>query len=413
MANDFNTLKDAPGVVARAAAKMLHDELQFCKSIAKAEKSDYDGKNGYSAGDTIYISKPARFVPQTTFDITSSKQDIKEEKVPLTLDIISTVGVDITSLQFATEIQMKQTINRVVKPAVEAIAQDVESRMIEKATDAVFNTVGTPGLTVFDPDTVLSAREKMSKYLCPKDNNRFLLFDSTAGRSAVNARKGLFQSSSEIAKQYKMGYVGTADGFNWLENELLNTHTNGNDVSFEVSTTVSTEGQATLVVEGLTTTTGTVKKGTTFTIDTVYAVHPITKKQYNFLQPFTVTADATADGSGIATLSISPAIYTSASGGLQNVSAFPADGDTCNVLTGSASTGYTQNLAFHKNAFRMVSVPLEMPKNAEFAVQQTYQGVTVAIIRDFDVNTRSFVTRIDYLGGLAADRPEWACRLSS
>ena len=105
--------------------------------------------------------------------------------------------------------------------------------------------------------------------------------------------------------------IGRADGFDWYESELVPQHTNGNDVSFEVRTTVSTEGQATLVVEGLTTTTGTVTKGTVFTIDTVNAVHPITKADTGRLQEFVVTADATADGSGYATLSISPAFYTS------------------------------------------------------------------------------------------------------
>jgi hypothetical protein len=411
MANTFNTNKDAPGIVAKAAAKMLADELQFCKSIAKADESDYNGKNGYSAGDTIYISKPARFLPQTTFDISSSQQDIVEEKVALTLDTISTVGVNIDTLEFATEIQMKETLRRVVKPAVQAIAQDVESRFLDKAMDATYNVVGTPGSTVFDTDTVLSAREKMNQFLCPKDDQRSLLFNSTAMRSAVNARKGLFQSSDEISKQYKQGFIGMSDGFKWLENELLPTHTNGNDTSFEVRTTVSTEGQSTLVVEGLTTTTGTVTKGTTFTIDTVFAVHPITKTTLPNLQEFVVTADATADGSGYATLSISPALYTSASNGLQNISAFPVDGDTCNVKTGTASTGYTNNLAFHKDAFRMVSAPLVMPTKAEFAVQESYQGISVAIIRDFDVNTRKMITRLDFLGGITADRPEWACRL--
>lgn len=413
MSNTFNTVKNAPGIIAKAAATMLADELQFTKSIAKADESDYKGKNGYSAGDTIYISKPARFNPQSTFDITSSMQDIVEEKTPLTLDVISTVGVNVDSLEFATEIELRSMIDRVVKPAVSSIAQDVEQRFLEKATQATYNTVGSAGSTVFDTDTVLSARERMNKFLCPKDDNRFVLFDSTAGRSAVNARKGLFQSSSEIAKQYKMGYVGMADGFNWLENELLYVHTNGNDVSgVAVNNASVATGSSTLAVDGLTNTTGTVKKGQVFTIAGVFAVHPITKQVYPFLQQFVVTADATANGSGQATLSISPTIYGSASGALQNVSALPAD-DAALTFVGVASTAYTQNLAFHRDAFRMVSVPLIMPVKAEFAAQETVDGITVAIIRDFDVKTRKMITRLDFLGGLCADRPEFACRITA
>ena len=412
MANTINNVNDAAAILAKAAAGILSDNLQFCKSIAKAPESDYEGKNGYKAGATIQISKPARFIPQQTFDITSSIQGIVEEKTPLTLDISSTVGVEIDSLEDVTELGIMQIAERVVKPAMESIAQDVEVRMLEKATQATYNSVGTAGSNGFTVADIQAAKVKMNQYLAPKDSSRRLLLNAEAGADAVVDRKGLFQSSSEIAQQYKMGYVGMADGFTWLENELLYTHINGNDVTgVAVNDASFTEGSSSLAVDGLTTTTGTVTKGSVFTIAGVNAVHPITKKVYSFLQQFVVTADATANGSGEATLSISPAIYA-ASGGLQNVDALPAD-DAALVFVGAADSSLTQNLAFHKEAFRMVSTPLMLPKNAEFAGSATVDGITVAIVRDFDVNTRSMITRIDFLGGIAATRPEWACRLTA
>ena len=411
MANNLSTVKSTGGVVTKIAAKMLADELQFGKSIARADESDYEGMNGYGAGDTIYISKPARFIPQNTFDITSTQQDVVEEKVPLTLDIISTVGVNITSLQFASEIQLKSLVKRVVQPAVSSIAQDVEKQMLVKAKNAVYNTVGTAGSTSFDVDTVLSAKEKMSKYLAPKDGNRFLLLDSTAGRSAVNQRKGLFQSASDIAKQYEEGFVGKADGFSWFENELVPTHTRGTATgSLTVTTTVSVEGQATINLTG--TGSQTLKAGDVFTIANVYAVHPITKQQYPFLQQFVVTADNTASSGAYTNVAISPALYTATSKGLQNINAMPVS-TAAVTLVGSASTTYTNTLAFHKNAFRMVSVPLIMPNAVEFAEQSTVDGVTVSIVRAWDNLTRKMVTRMDFLGGLAADRPEWACKITA
>ena len=411
MANTFNTLKNAPGVIAKAAAKILADELQFSKSIAQAPEDDYNGKNGYSAGDTIYISKPARFVPQNTFDITSTMQDITEEKTPLTLDVLSTVGVNIDSFEFATVFDLKNTINRIVKPGVLAIAQDVEAQFLVKAKNSVYNSVGTAGAGVFDPDTILSAREKMNKYLCPKDDNRFFLSDSTANRSAVGTRKGLFQSSSNIADQYKTGMVGTSDGFIWLENELLATHTRGTQVAgtATVTTTLSGEGVATMNVTG--TSGGTLKKGDVFTIANVFAVHPQTKKVYPFLQQFVVTTENTASGTAYTGVTFSPAIYV-ASTGLKNVDTFP-QGSAAITIVGTASTGYTQNLAFHREAFRMVSVPLIMPTAVEVAAQETVEGITVAVIRAFDVLKRRMVTRLDFLGGLATVRPEWACRITS
>jgi len=227
MANDITEIKSSAGIVAKVAAQMLSDQLQFCKQVTKHEFSDFEGKNGYSAGQTIYTNKPARFVPTTSFDITSSQEDIVEERVALTLDTVSSVGVNLTSQELAYDMNLKALAERVIKPAVSAIAQNVEQTFIEKATDATFNSVGTAGSETFVPDTILSARAMLNKNLAPKDGQRTLLLNSEATREAVDARKALFHSASEVEKQYKQGMVGKADGFDWYETELLNLHTNG------------------------------------------------------------------------------------------------------------------------------------------------------------------------------------------
>ena len=76
MPNTINTLKNAPGVISEMAATMLEDKVQFGKSIEIEDASNFDGKDGYQAGDTIYVSKPARFTLGTNPDITSSIQDV-------------------------------------------------------------------------------------------------------------------------------------------------------------------------------------------------------------------------------------------------------------------------------------------------------------------------------------------------
>lgn len=410
MANDINEVKSAAGIIAKVAAQMLKDQMHFCNSVTKAEMSDYDGKNGYAAGDTVYTSVPARFVPTSSFDITSSQEDILEDKVALTLDTISTVGVNLTSQELAHDMNLKSIVERVVKPAVSAIAQDVEQTFIASASDATYNHVGTPGSETFVPDTILSARALLNKNLTPIDGQRSLLLNSEATREAVDARKGLFQSSSEIDKQYRNGMIGRADGFDWYETELLNLHTNGNDVTGVAVDDASTAtGASTIHLDGFTANTGTIKKGQVFTIAGVNAVHPITKADMGYLKQFVCTADGTADANGDITVSISPTIYSGTS--RQNVSALAAD-DAAVVFVGSASTGYNQNLAYHKGAFKIASAPLVMPVNAEFAAQETVDGITVAIVRDFDILTRKMITRFDFLGGFAAIRPEWACRIS-
>jgi hypothetical protein len=206
------------------------------------------------------------------------------------------------------------------------------------------------------------------------------------------------------------GFVGRADGFDWFETELVSTHTNGSQGGTPLVDGSSTEADGFIHIDGVTSG-NTWTKGTVFTVDGVYKVNPITKDVTPELQDFVVTADTTFTG-GEADVPVSPALYAG-SNGLQNIDALPADGASITLKTGSASTGYAQNLAYHKSAFRMVSVPLVMPVNAEFAAQETVDGITVAVIRDFDVKTRKMITRLDFLGALAAVRPEFADRVTA
>lgn len=412
MTNSINTLKNAPGVIAKMAAKMLADKVQFARNIDKADEGDFDGKNGYNAGDTIYISKPARFVPSDSADITSDIQAVSEEKVALTLDVRKVVPIALTSAEIATDLALKSWAKRVLDPAVSAIAQFVEKAYIEKAMDATYNLVGTPGSTVFDMDTILSAGQKIDEMACPDKDNRFVLLNPAAQRSAVNANKGLFQSSSLVGDQYRKGVMGEGMGFQFLSNNLLQKHTNGNDVTSTVRTTVSVQGSTSLAIQGLTANTGTVTKGTVFTVAGVNAVHPITKDDLGYPQQFVVQSNVTADASGYATLTVSPAMYTSTSDGLQNITSFPQANDVITVDTGAVSASWTQNLAFHKSAFRHVSVPLVMPDGLDMASQATEDGFTVRVLRDYNILTDQLIMRLDFLGGLAATRPEWSVRIT-
>jgi hypothetical protein len=410
MSNVISNVKGAGGIIAKAMSKEFSDNLAFCKSIGQADESDFNGKNGFKAGDTIYINQPMRSIPTSSFDQTSTKQAIVEPVVPLTLDIISSSFFELSTEEFATEMALESVMKRVLMPAARDLAHDFENKVLNKATLGVFNHVGTPGSTVFDTNTILSAREKMSKYLAPKDDKRYFLFDSTAGRSAVDARKGLFQSSSEIAKQYKQGFVGTSDGYHWLESEMLQSHTNGTDVTgVQVNATLSAQGSTSMVVKGVDNPAGTFTKGQVFTIAGVYAVHPVTRKPYPFLQQFVVAANVGTEAATTRTVTFSPAIHTT--GSLQNVTAFPQENANL-VFVGAASAVHTQNLAFHKNAFRLATVPLIMPTKAEFAAQHRYQGMNIAIVYDWDNELRSMGLRVDILGALAIERPEWACRIS-
>jgi len=406
MANETATILANASLIAKASAKEFHDNLKFCNTIGKADESEFKGTNGFSAGQTISINRPFVPVVGTSFDLTSAVQDFVESKVNLTLDVVKSVGISLDSKELAYDIDTKEVYKRVVSPTIQAMAQSVEQTMVQRA---VLATAQGALLTDVTAASTLAAKTSLGKRLAPFDGERYILGDSDFIASAVTQRNTLFNASDEISKQYKTGMMGRADGFGWMENNLLPSVTLGNDVTGAAIDGAVSTGASTIHIDGITTGTGTVTAGSIFTIAGVYDVHPITKQTQTNLKQFVVITGGTASGTSDIDLVISPTIYGPTSDGLQNVSALPAD-DAAIVFVGAASTAYVNSLAYHKDAYRMASVPLVLPQKAEFAVQETYKGVTVRIVRDWVQATGSMMTRVDFLGGFVATRPEWGYR---
>lgn len=415
MTNTIQTVSGNAKKLVKMAAADLADQVHFFKAARKMSASEFKpDATGHSPGQTVSVRIPSQAnVIEDNFDITGAIGDIKERSVDMVLNKSATVSIGLTTNELAHTTNIGEIYDRYLKTRIQDMAASIEARFLQEATQNVANLVGTAGSTVVDPDTVMAGREKLGKFLCPKGKDRHFLMDSTSMRSAVNANKSLFVFGKE---EWGQGYIGDALGLSWLENELLYRHTNGNDVTgvaVEASVVTIAEGMTTLGVDGLTADTGTITKGTVFTIAGVYAVHPQTKATLPFLKQFVhVGSTVTANASGQVELTLDEPLYSSTSNELQNVSALPVDETGTLTFVGAASGSYTQSLMFHKEAFRVVSVPLALPTNAEFAEQASESGMNIAIVRDYDQLTRKFITRLDFLGGIVPVRPRWACRVT-
>jgi hypothetical protein len=408
MANAILTNKAAASLIAKSAAAILHDKLQFLKSIDKEDPALFNnGFNGYQAGDTIKIQKPAQFTVSTGSAL--SAQDVAETSVSLAVTTQKHIDVNFTSAEIATDLDVKKWAKHILDPAMARLASEVESDVLSTVYYQTWNAVGTAGTAPNSLATYLAANRKLDENLAPMDDERFVLVNPEANAATVDALKGLFQSSDEVSKQYKMGYMGQAAGFSFLRNSLLPNHTNGTMAgAASALTNGATQTGSTLAIDGMTGS-ATIKKGTVFTIAGVYRVHPETKATQSDLQQFVVTADVTLSG-GAGNLSISPAITTS--GATQTVSTSAADNSAITWFDSAASSVRAQNLAYHKSAVRFCSVPLVMPKGVDFAAQETIDGLTVRVIRQYDIANDKLPMRIDILYGSAVVRPEHLVRIT-
>jgi hypothetical protein len=268
--------------------------------------------------------------------------------------------------------------------------------------------VGTPGTTPSTSLVLLQAQQKLNENAAVM-SPRYATVNPAANAGLVEGMKGLFNPTDTISKQFKNGMMGTGVlGFDEVNmSQSIKQHTTGSwGTAITVTSTVSTQGQATLPIS-FTGSSKTWNIGDVFTIAGVYAVNPQTRESTGSLQQFTVTA--VASGSSTATLSISPALYT-ADQALATVDSFPQASAVVTML-GSAATSYPQNLVYHKDAITFATADLLLPQGVDMAARAVHNGISLRVVRQYDINNDRLPCRIDVLYGYSTIRPQMACRM--
>jgi len=389
------------------ALNVLHNEMSFITTIDR----QHDGKTtlaGRKRGGSLRIRKPAQYTVRSGW--TMDVQDTEEEYDTLTVGTCRGVDMSFTDQDMAQDINSFS--DTFIKPAVVRLAEEIEKIVLEGCVKDVYNLKGTAGTTPATAQVYLDAGARLTQCAAPrKDGNRHVQINALAEAETVNGLATLFHARTPLEKQFTSAQMGSALGFTFHSNELIPTITCGTRTNSTplVDGTISTEGETTLHIDGLAAAAATIVEGDVFTVADVYAVNPVTKATLPHLQQFVVTELCTA-GSNEVDLEVSPAMYTSASGGKQTISAFPVDGAAI-TFVGTASTGYPQNLAYHRDAFTFATAKLEMPGDVNFKAQKTFENINIRILRQYDINNAFYPCRLDVFFGYLAQRPEHACRI--
>ena len=380
-----------PTAVTREIVRVAHEKLSFIGTVER-QYDDSFARSGAKIGDTLKIRLPNKYTVRTGKALNA--QDTSETSVTLT--VATQKGVDMTFSSAELTMEMDDFSKRIIEPAMAVLCSNIESTMLSYVTKLVYNHVGTPG-TLPTFLEIAKAKAKLNQNLAPKDDRRFIQMESIDMAGMVNELKGLFHDSKEVAKQYREGKVGRATGLDWYENERVYAHANGSDhTTVTVNDAGIADGDSTITAAG-----GNFTAGSVFTFADVYDVHPETKVSYAHLKQFTVTT------SGTTSLAFTPALQST--GATQNVSALPANSAAI-TFVGSASTTYPNHLTYHKEAFAFATADLEMPSGVDFAAREVHDGLSIRVVRQYDINNDNFPCRIDILHGYEAIRPEWACR---
>lgn len=402
-----------PSVFAAEAIMHLENDLVLGNKVHTDHSSTFT-----AVGDTISIRKPVRFEGQSdNLDVTSYNEDIIEGKETISMDKTETVKFKLEVLDKTLDIE--KIAERYIKPAVVKLKDRIESSIAaEYFRFAHFS--GTPGTSPSTFRSLADAGATMDDQAVPMDN-RFAIHSPAAAVTLADGLKDVYVSekAKTAFERAEIGYYGTFDNYRSVH---APTHTVGdyggtplvNGGSQGVTYLTSKDAQSSsLITDGWSTsTTGLLKAGDVITIAGVNAANPISLADTGRLQTFTVLADVDSDGSGNATLTVSPAII--ATGAYANVTAEPADNAAITVKTGAANSTHRQSLLMHPHAISLVTRPLDIASGAGVkTATKSGNRVTISCTEWIDGNTLAHNFRFDMLWGVKSTDPRLGHRLTN
>jgi hypothetical protein len=381
--------------ITRAALAILHQKLNFIGSINR-QYDDSFAKEGAKIGSSLKIRMPNEYT--VTSGKTLDVQDTVETNQTLT--VATQKGIHTTFSSAELSLSLQDFSDRILEPSMTRLASAIEADVMTVALD-VRNAVF--GSTASYSD-VLAGRVLMQRGLAPL-NDRTANLTSQDMADIVDGNKALFNDQAQIGKQYKEGMMGRAAGYDFVENTLWPNFTTGADDGAYICNTSTgiTSGTATITV---TAGSGAIVVGDVFTVGGVFSVHPETKVSTGVLQQFVATA---ASAGGSVAISVSPTPVTS--GATQNVTIVSAGASKAVTFAGTLSTAYTTSLLYQKDAFTFVTADLPLPQGVDMARRVMSDGISLRLVRDYDINNDMFPTRIECLYGFKTLRPDFATRL--
>ena len=400
MANNLLTID----MITRKSSEILENNLVITRNVNR-QYDDSFGLSGAKVGSVLRIRLPDRAL--VTDGAALQVQDDSEQYTTLAVTSQKHIGLNFTSAELT--MSLDDFSERVLKPRISQLAASIDAD-VANAFKQIGNSVGTPGTTPATALVMLQANQKLNESATPI-SPRYMTVNPAANAALVNGMSGFFNPVDAISRQFKNGMMGD----NLLGYEEVNM--SQSIKAFTVGTRTATGGttSAAVTVEGATTiaitgagAAGTVKTGDVFTVAGCFAANPQTRESTGSLFQFVATSDVTLDGSGAGTITVAP-MY-SAGNALATVVTLPATSSAV-VFMGAAGVTYPQNLVYHRNAITFATADLVMPQGVDMAARVQNNGISLRIVRQFDINNDRMPCRVDVLYGYNTIRAPMGCRV--
>lgn len=396
-------------IIVKEALRRLKNNLVMAPLVYRDLEPRFAKK-----GDTISLKKP--FKTKSASGRQLVKQPMIDQTIPFKISNQEHFGLEATSIDLTLSVE--QFSERYLSSGIQQIANKIDRSISDALAKAYFSS-GTPGTATTISDIHYGAAY-MSNVGVPDDGMRrcvINMLDSAAMSSEV---RGLYNENM-VKTSLQKGYMGPIGNFEMYRTQNLPVHTVGDHAGTPLVNGAGQTGDE-LITDGWTASKG-LNINDIFTINGVYEVNPVSRESTGRLQRFRVTETFAADSSGNAKIKISPSINdgslttTDAEGTVlslaayQNVSNAPAENAPITVI-GTANTAYRRNFLFHKEAVALAMIDLKLPgsdtgvKGARARDPET--GLSLTLVRDFDIYEQTEITRIDAVWGCDLIYPEMA-----
>jgi hypothetical protein len=400
MANNILTID----MITRKSLEILENNLVITRNVNR-QYDDSFAVQGAKIGSTLRIRLPDRALVSDGAAL--QVQDDNEQNTTLTVDSQKHIGINFTSAELT--MQLDDFAERVLKPRISQLASSIDADVANSFL-SIGNTVGTPGSTPSTSAVLLAAQQKLNEAAAVM-SPRYATVNPAANAGLVEGLKGLFNPTDTISKQFKNGMMGMGVlGYEEINmSQSIKQFTTGSRTATggTTSAAVTVEGATTVAITGAGAT-GVVKAGDVFTVADCFAVNPQTRESTGSLFQFVAVADVTLSGAGAGNVTVAP-MY-SASEALATVNVLPATSKAV-VFVGASGIQYPQNLVYHKDAITFATADLLMPQGVDMASRQVHNGISMRIVRQYDINNDRMPCRIDVLYGYSVIRPQMAVRM--
>lgn len=350
-----------PSIIAKEALMALENETVLASLVHRAYSKEFQ-----KVGSTVTIRKPASFTVDTFAD-TATAQAVTESSVQVVLDNHLDVSFEVTTSELSLDVVSFS--EQLIAPAMRAMAQRVDELLAALYVDIGGHTDVTASTQVVGD--IAQLREQLNLQKVPMSQRYAVLHPTTEARYiALDAF--LHAEKRGDTKALKEGSMGRVMGMDFYMDQNISEHTVDSSLVGDLAGALKGAG---------------VKAATSITVDALASGATVTAgdvlKIAGDPHGYVVTTGVTATVS-TAVCVVSPALYQ--------------DEDDDAVVTFQST--HLANLAFHRNAFALVTAPLAPPIGGAKAAVENYKGLSCRAVYDYTMATKTNVVSIDMLCGV-------------